>query len=164
MPLGSRSALYLYFWHPFIHLLVYINTRAHTQVSWTIPFWNILACFDHIPWCSARSGHFIVQLLDPLLWISLALGISPYIPVIFKPAYVNPRSGMSLGLGPRGNGHGTNFLPFLPLFLYNKLSTTLFSPTTNFHCYRKACQLPKVLCARGQPALPGSESHRCRKD
>lgn len=44
---------------------------------------------------------------------------SLYTPVIFNSAYANPESGMSSGRGPRGNGHGANFLPFLPLFLYN---------------------------------------------
>lgn len=47
------------------------------------------------------------------------LSPSLYTPVIFNSAYANPESGMSSGRGPRGNGHGANFLPFLPLFLYN---------------------------------------------
>lgn len=61
---------------------------------------------------------------------------SLYTPVIFNSAYANPESGMSSGRGPRGNGHGANFLPFLPLFLYNIQQR--FSSLLNFHWYRKA--------------------------
>lgn len=65
-----------------------------------------------VPW---RLG-----LLGWLLWGQHCLAsLSLYTPVIFNSAYANPKSGMSSGPGPRGNGHGANFLPFLPLFLYN---------------------------------------------
>lgn len=60
------------------------------------------------------------------------LSPSLYTPVIFNSAYANPKSGMSSGRGPRGNGHGANFLPFLPLFLYNiqqRFSSTFFTFT-----------------------------------
>lgn len=65
----------------------------------------ISACCLAVPWW-LRSQH------SPLC-------PSLYTPVIFNSAYANPESGMSSGRGPRGNGHGANFLPFLPLFLYN---------------------------------------------
>lgn len=65
----------------------------------------ISACCLTVPWWLRGQR----SLLRPSL----------YTPVIFNSAYANPESGMSSGRGPRGNGHGANFLPFLPLFLYN---------------------------------------------
>lgn len=84
------------------------------------------------PWTASRIPHptlisaralavpSVPGLPAGLLWGQHSLlSLSLYTPVIFNSAYANPKSGMSSGPGPRGNGHGANFLPFLPLFLYN---------------------------------------------
>lgn len=98
---------------------------TQSRQSWASHALIMHFTMDHIPHPTLISARALavpslLGLPAGLLWGQHSLlSLSLYTPVIFNSAYANPKSGMSSGLGPRGNGHGANFLPFLPLFLYN---------------------------------------------